>query len=443
MKTIYLLVIGLLAVGSTLFGQFAVNGQAPFLGSGSTDLVFTQSLGGTQLGIVNVTNSGQRNYRLVTLNESGQRVEVGPSGCSGNVAVGALDGTVITGVRPCTEGNFRTNGSVRTYVFKTPKANQSNQFVFWRLTGPVREVTSVASSVSEGVSLPQQSVTVTARLGTVGQTASNKQTMYIRYSDDNFLSSYVVAMAANGDGTFTGNIPGEGLTAGETVRYYVFSSGSSITTGNNPAVTAANADLRTITFNNNGGSNYSFVVAAPLPVTYSSWAGTRVQDAVKLRWNTAAEKDADYFSIERSSNGGLEWQSTGEVPADNAAGGGEYAFMDRQAPSGQLQYRLRQVDFDGAYHYSSIIHIRSSATAPDQRIQIWPQPAPAATIQIRAAGRAGQTAHLITPEGKRVASFPLTGNAQPLPAVDLPKGIYFLRVDDGEAGTRTQRLMIE
>ncbi|MBB4079276.1 hypothetical protein GGR28_001896 [Lewinella aquimaris] len=221
-------------------------------------------LGGTQYGTIVVSNSGQRNFRLVTKNASGDRVEVGPSGCGGSLSIGALDGSLITGEQPCSAASFRTNGSLRTYVFKTPQANQSTQFIFWRLTAPVRQITSVTSSVSGETSAPQQSVVMEGRLGNNTQTTNNGQTMYIRYSDDNFLTSFVVAMVNNNNGTFTGNIPGEGLDEGETVKYYLFTSATSTT---NPAVTAANADLRTITYNNNGGSNFSFLVTGAAAVT--------------------------------------------------------------------------------------------------------------------------------------------------------------------------------
>ncbi|MCP9236458.1 T9SS type A sorting domain-containing protein [Lewinella sp. JB7] len=436
MTKFYFFALALLAA-ATVSGQYATAGQSPFSASGS-DVLFTSSIGGTQRGVITVTNSGQKTFRLVTRNASGTRIEVGPSGCSGNLDIGTLDGSVINGVQPCTTGSFRTNGSQRTYVFKTPQANQSGQFIFWRLTDAVREINNVTSTVSDGVSPPNTSVSITATLG-AGQTIKNRQNMYIRYSDDGFASSFIVAMTDNDDGTFTGNIPGEGLTEGETVSYYLLSSATSNANPITSAVTAANADLRTITFNNNGGANYSFAVTSSAPVTYASFNGKRTSGGVRLDWSTASEVDAAFFAVERSSTREPAWETVGRVTALNEVDGADYTFLDTDAPPEQLRYRLRQVDFDGAVHYSTILTVREGQIQPP--LEIWPQPATAGAVRIRAAGREGEVGSLYSNTGQLITTFRISGRTQYLPTVSLAAGLYLLHIGGEQPVTR--RLLID
>ncbi|MBB4079275.1 hypothetical protein GGR28_001895 [Lewinella aquimaris] len=443
MKQCYLLAFALLATAPTLLCQYAINGEDPFgndLTDAPGDVSFTPSINGTQRFTVTTTDDTPYNFRLVTENAGNARVEVGPSGCGANSDIGSLDGSVITGELGCTGTNasFTTGGNAATYVIKTPTANQSGTFVFWRLSAPVREVNDVTSTANAGTSSVEETVSVTATLGE-GEIDDNGQSMFIHYSDDGFTNSYVVAMSINGDGTFTGNIPGAGHTEGETVSYYVFTS--AISSNPNPfatAVTAENADLRTITYNDNGGSYYSFLVTSPAPVTYISWTGEWKNGATQLSWSTGTEDEAAFFKVERSTNGGIDWLTLGRVEAHNRPGGAVYAFTDRNAPTGKSQYRLKQVDFDGAYKHSPIISVKAPERAT--ALEIWPQPASANEIWLRAAGGEGKVGQLYSASGRLVATFPLTGRAQSLPTLNLTSGLYLLRIEGNLPVTR--RLLI-
>ncbi|NJB86541.1 hypothetical protein GGR26_002309 [Lewinella marina] len=183
---------------------------------------------------------------------------------------------------------------------------------------------------------------------------------------------------------------------------------------------------------------YSYVVA-PLPVTYTSWLGERRGGEAQLEWATESEEDAELFEVQRSVDSGRNWSSVGEVPAMNRSTGADYKFTDFGVPGTELQYRLKQIDFDGAFHFSDIITIEATDNA--QVLSVWPQPAPAGALQLRAAGFAGHTASLYSITGRMLVTFPLTGEIQPLPAADLPKGIYLLRIN-GERGL-TRRILID
>lgn len=72
-----------------------------------------------------------------------------------------------------------------------------------------------------------------------------------------------------------------------------------------------------------------------------------------LIWQTAQEKDNDYFQIERSFDG-KSFESIGKVEGSNYSSGATYFFEDLQ-PRAKTYYRLKQLDFDGNYSYSPVI----------------------------------------------------------------------------------------
>ncbi len=93
-------------------------------------------------------------------------------------------------------------------------------------------------------------------------------------------------------------------------------------------------------FVGNGGTT-------PLPVQLLSFIGNEVEGRINLKWSTASEKNNDYYTIERSSDG-LEYEHIANV---NGAGNSttvlEYSYTDHSPLYGRTYYRLKQTDFDG------------------------------------------------------------------------------------------------
>ncbi len=122
-----------------------------------------------------------------------------------------------------------------------------------------------------------------------------------------------------------------------------------------------------------------------LPVRFISMGVKQRDDAAQLEWRVAGEQNVKYYSVEKSTDC-LVFEEVGRVtyrPATGAAG--SYTFSDATAGSdGRVCYRIRQVDHDGQYTYSSIVSLTWQSR---QAVQVLPNPAVSYAQVIVAAGR--------------------------------------------------------
>ncbi|MFQ3599635.1 MAG: LamG-like jellyroll fold domain-containing protein, partial [Chloroherpetonaceae bacterium] len=83
-----------------------------------------------------------------------------------------------------------------------------------------------------------------------------------------------------------------------------------------------------------------------LPVELVSFIGGQHREGVILQWSTPPELNISGFEVERKSQGAT-WNTLGFVRGNGATTEAQsYSFLDRTA-SGKVQYRLKQLYFDG------------------------------------------------------------------------------------------------
>ena len=107
-----------------------------------------------------------------------------------------------------------------------------------------------------------------------------------------------------------------------------------------------------------------------LPITITSFTGRLVGDQIKLEWIAQNELNFDRFEVERSFNG-TTYCIIGQVKANNNF---TYNFYDNaDALSGRrVYYRLKKVDKDGSFKYSSVFTIHIPLNT---KFSIYPNPA--------------------------------------------------------------------
>jgi len=102
------------------------------------------------------------------------------------------------------------------------------------------------------------------------------------------------------------------------------------------------------------GAVYVFQQASALPVTLATFTVSKVENQVYLQWTTSAETNASHFEIQKSLNA-KDWSAIGTVEAAKESKRLlSYTHWDSQLAAGNIYYRLKMVDQDGSFAYSSI-----------------------------------------------------------------------------------------
>jgi hypothetical protein len=144
---------------------------------------------------------------------------------------------------------------------------------------------------------------------------------------------------------------------------------------------------------------------APLPVSVLSFNAALNNKVVNLDWSTANEVNAASFELERSVNG-KDFVRISSVSAKNAMLN-NYNFVDERLAAGTNYYRLKIVDKDGSYKYSTIVSVK----AKSEGVGVFPNPVKGNfTVQHEAAIK-GATISVIDFAGKQVATVNVQAGA--------------------------------
>jgi hypothetical protein len=103
------------------------------------------------------------------------------------------------------------------------------------------------------------------------------------------------------------------------------------------------------------------VSCTPLPVEFLTLTATvesKMDSKVNLTWATVSENNNDYFEIQRKVQNGF-YESIGEIDGHGTTTDlMKYLFEDENAIVGEVNYyRIKQVDFDGAFDYSTEVSV--------------------------------------------------------------------------------------
>ncbi len=80
-----------------------------------------------------------------------------------------------------------------------------------------------------------------------------------------------------------------------------------------------------------------------------------------LEWETTEEFGNKLFIVERSLDGGEMFDEIGQVESQGDSEAAQlYTFMDLDARKGRSMYRIKQIDLDEEFGYSSIVVVNKS-----------------------------------------------------------------------------------
>ncbi|MCK4639964.1 MAG: T9SS type A sorting domain-containing protein [Candidatus Marinimicrobia bacterium] len=106
-----------------------------------------------------------------------------------------------------------------------------------------------------------------------------------------------------------------------------------------------------------------------LPVELVSFTAVQSGKNITLFWETASEVNNLGFDIERIHDGVNEWENIGfEEGNGSVSSSSEYCFCDKNIEKfHNIQYRLKQIDYDGSFEYSRAISVMvEEVILPDQ-----------------------------------------------------------------------------
>jgi hypothetical protein len=102
------------------------------------------------------------------------------------------------------------------------------------------------------------------------------------------------------------------------------------------------------------------------------------KEKTKLDWSTATEYNADYFEVQRSTDG-MSFHPIGIVKATGFSNTlRQYFFTDQNPSVGVNYYRLRQVDRDGQFEFSQIRAVQVFKV----RMGVYPNPVAGSTLRV-------------------------------------------------------------
>jgi hypothetical protein len=190
-----------------------------------------------------------------------------------------------------------------------------------------------------------------------------------------------------------------------------------------------------------------------LPVELTEFGFRKANFGIELVWKTATELNNSGFEVERKSQG-ADWNTLGFVRGNGTTTEAQsYSFLDKSV-SGKVQYRLKQIDFDGRFEYSNVIEVDAGLPRAFALEQNYPNPFnPATTIRYQLPVSGIVSLKVYDVLGKEVLTL-VNGEQEAgeynlaLNAANLSSGVYFYRLTVGSSGSpagsfmQTKKMML-
>jgi hypothetical protein len=353
----------------------ATGGGHVFINIGTNGTV--KLVGTTQQDVGGTVGTGWTDFENLTIiNSAGARMTVDVNRVNGTLTLSS--GACVLNSYTLIENNTSTSSVTRTsgYLYsETVNSGAASSRFQWNVGAGTGSYSVPFGTAS--VMIPFVFNIGTA--GTVSSTGAVTASTYPTADNNTTWATYPSAVTNMNpdplmvvDRFYTMNISGYSAnpTADLTIYYDAGDlAGNTITEANLQAQawdgSAWSAPVGTVNTGSDYVSSISSVSASrtwvlsdnsnPLPVELLSFTAVCDGEKINIDWATASETNNDYFSIERSSNA-IEWDQILVVSGAGTTNNYSYYSAEDNDPlPGYAYYRLKQVDFDGAYTYSDVV----------------------------------------------------------------------------------------
>ncbi len=187
-----------------------------------------------------------------------------------------------------------------------------------------------------------------------------------------------------------------------------------------------------------------------LPVELVAFTANVDGDVVVLNWTTATEVNNLGFEVQKALNGVDEWETFGFVDGHgNSNSVNNYSFVDASTVSGNVQYRLKQLDVDGASKYSSVIKITSTLAKEFVLEQNYPNPfnpttvisysiPTASHVSVKVFDVLGNQIATLVNKNQVANSYKVNFNA-----TELSNGVYFYKIKAGSFSSVKKMILLK
>ena len=168
----------------------------------------------------------------------------------------------------------------------------------------------------------------------------------------------------------------------------------------------------------------------PMPVTLSKFDVKKEGNAATLSWATTSESNSDHFDVEQSTDG-KKWINVAIVPAKGESKELASYHYTHTNPSAVNLYRLKMVDRDETFAYSSIKNLNFDE---DPNMLVYPNPTSGKLLFNNSS--MVSNIKIYTASGVLILNTTPTGNE-----IDLSKlsqGTYFVKINNGSVTRRIQ-----
>ena len=190
-----------------------------------------------------------------------------------------------------------------------------------------------------------------------------------------------------------------------------------------------------------------------VPVELTSFTGNYVGNTVQLKWSTATELNNKGFEVQRSIAGN-DFITLGFVHGKGTTTeSNSYSFIDKAISANTIySYRLKQMDLDGSFHYSSVANLGRSLPVNFELSQNYPNPFnPSTKINVSLPINSNVSLDVYNIVGEKVMTV-VNGNLEAgnydytIDGSKLSSGIYVYRLvvagENGANFTATKKMTL-
>lgn len=167
---------------------------------------------------------------------------------------------------------------------------------------------------------------------------------------------------------------------------------------------------------------------ALLPVLLDQFSAKKEKETVLLQWQTFSELNNDYFILEHSKDA-KNWKEISQIKGKGTTNEtANYSYLHKTPQAGINYYRLKQVDYDGAFEYFDVVSV---VIGQEQAINVYPNPVTdQAVFEFQTKQQKGTLLSIYSVNGQLMQQRRLEEDVlkAELNLSDLVEGVYFIQI---------------